>query len=1148
MKKLLFLIICCVLLSFSLAVSVYAYSGSPVNLTFSSSDVNARTKVPNGMSSASIPSFDVAGAPYRYSVVSGRFGKEASDEVFSYTGEQNGDFISVGGYTASNLIYSGFVIPSDINGLDGETVHLSFEMAREGFQYGGYIQIRPRHKDYTSGTNPYFSQGQIFNYNSASNKLMMFGEKINIDNILSKNWSKFDYVFYTKYTPEGTTDTYTAVDVYYNGTKVIDKKKLDADRSISGDQIMTGILRIEFVYSLAKVNGIYPRCTTYIDNVLCKVEESEPEITPVTLSHDSFTVDNLRRRMTNTDSSLTVSALLSGLPDTYDYAFSDASGRILPSDSSALTSRGNIIVKDKSTGNTIAYYYLEQEEFDEEAPVLDLSFSSSDINPTTKIPNGMVGGNVPLNGTENSPYSYGLESGVFGKTAADESFGFTTKWDSDTFVQVGNISAANLRYSCFNINPNITLENNDLIYLSLEVARDGFEQGLAAEVRPRHKDYTTGAMPYFSQGNFLNCTNANGIRVFGVFIDAGKLPMQNWNKFDYVFFPSYNDGTDVYTAVDVYFNNIKILNKLKLDADSKIDGDQLMNGLLQIRFMYSPVMYSQFMEAGMYPMSKTIIDNLKCGVVKRAPVIEPITLSHPLLYIDNERRIITDTELGITVEDLIGSLSSSYDYEAIGKNGDVRSSSDYAYPGYLRVLKKGTDEIIAIYSISAQTSTYLTSDVYTVIRDSINGYEGMSAQDVLDSATVSLRSTALMYNEDGTEADLTSPAKKGMYIRVTAIDNSYEDYVLNYEEQRAGEIIYMVDGMTSDGFSSDASVTATVTIDGYSESVSKDYTLSIAQYKDGRLVSIKNTKETVSGKISKTIELTADILPLPDTSVKIFLWDGFMGLKPIKSSCLIDDHLAGKVMVNFGDSITGQAMRTYDENIEKNTGIQAINLGIGGARMANIGSGEINCLSMAETIKAMTTPGYDWSAQNTYSANNNYDFIKEHIKKMQSVDISKADMVSIWFGTNDFNSGAPPDNSGNLYDTYSVGGALRYSIEKLLEANPDMKILVITPTYRDRQTKYSDNPYLSDEKNSDDFPNSKGIYMTAYVEKIKEVAQGYDNVKVIDMYTKSGIDRYNYNTYLWDGLHPGIRGAISPDNLGYRLVGSKLSDFIVRNF
>ena len=220
----------CLLLTMTVPLPAAAVTGSPINMEFSSAEVDD-TGLPNGMASAGIPKPGTAGTPYLYGVVDGLYGKEASDEVFYYSGEQNGSFVDMDGMTADVVRNGCFNIASNIGGVDDGIIHLSFEMARNGYEYGGYVELRPRHKD--SGTSyPYFDpQAQLWNNTNPTVGLTMFGQPVDAEGVKVKNWNKFDYVFFTKYSPDSGATVYTAVDAYYNGDKVIDKLKLDADKN-----------------------------------------------------------------------------------------------------------------------------------------------------------------------------------------------------------------------------------------------------------------------------------------------------------------------------------------------------------------------------------------------------------------------------------------------------------------------------------------------------------------------------------------------------------------------------------------------------------------------------------------------------------------------------------------------------------------------------------------------------------------------------------------------------------------------------------------------------------------------------------------------------------------------------------------------------
>lgn len=91
--------------------------------------------------------------------------------------------------------------------------------------------------------------------------------------------------------------------------------------------------------------------------------------------------------------------------------------------------------------------------------------------------------------------------------------------------------------------------------------------------------------------------------------------------------------------------------------------------------------------------------------------------------------------------------------------------------------------------------------------------------------------------------------------------------------------------------------------------------------------------------------------------------------------------------------------------------------------MANKTDTDIDVLSMAETMRALTTPDFDWSRQDAYAASSGQNAIVEHVKNMKNLDLSTLDYASIWFGTNDFTANVVLDNPDDPYDVTTFGGA-----------------------------------------------------------------------------------------------------------------------------
>lgn len=112
------------------------------------------------------------------------------------------------------------------------------------------------------------------------------------------------------------------------------------------------------------------------------------------------------------------------------------------------------------------------------------------------------------------------------------------------------------------------------------------------------------------------------------------------------------------------------------------------------------------------------------------------------------------------------------------------------------------------------------------------------------------------------------------------------------------------------------------------------------------------------------------------------------------------------------------------------------------------------------------------------------------------------------------------DDETNHWNTNTFGGALRYSIETLLNTYPHLQIYLCTPTWR----FWMDSSYTY-TIDSDTKTNSKGNTLIDFVNKTKEIGQEY-HLKVIDNYYNVGFNKNNRKQYFLekDGTHPNLAG------------------------
>ena len=232
--------------------------------------------------------------------------------------------------------------------------------------------------------------------------------------------------------------------------------------------------------------------------------------------------------------------------------------------------------------------------------------------------------------------------------------------------------------------------------------------------------------------------------------------------------------------------------------------------------------------------------------------------------------------------------------------------------------------------------------------------------------------------------------------------------------------------------------------------------------------------------------------------------------------------LAGKKIVNFGDSIFGNFRDTtsVSSNIADITGATVYNVGFGGCQMSDRSDNGWKAFSMCNLATAVASQ--DFTTQDDAIANPPTGmpaYFATHLATLKSIDFSTVDIVTIAYGTNDYTAGDSLDNSSNLKDISTFAGALRYSIETLLTAYPNLKIVIGTPIFR-LWLNGTTVEYTSDTRTyAGDFTL---IDMT---EKVKDVGEEY-HCQVIDAYNDFGVNQYNWERIFdsTDTTHPNAAG------------------------
>jgi lysophospholipase L1-like esterase len=232
----------------------------------------------------------------------------------------------------------------------------------------------------------------------------------------------------------------------------------------------------------------------------------------------------------------------------------------------------------------------------------------------------------------------------------------------------------------------------------------------------------------------------------------------------------------------------------------------------------------------------------------------------------------------------------------------------------------------------------------------------------------------------------------------------------------------------------------------------------------------------------------------------------------------LDNVLNGKTIVNFGDSIFGNRRPPLDIStyISEMTGATVYNCAFGGCRMSAHARNEFDAFSMYRLAYAIANSDFSiQDAVNIPSISDMPSYFIETRALLKSIDFSKVDIITIAYGTNDFDSNVQLEGSEN--NTFE--GALKYSVETLLNAFPNLQVYLLGQTYR---FWYSNESVVYD---SDSHENVNGDKLLDFVAKTKETANMM-HVPFIDNYN-IGVNQYNrlhyYNSN--DGVHQNEKGA-----------------------
>lgn len=239
----------------------------------------------------------------------------------------------------------------------------------------------------------------------------------------------------------------------------------------------------------------------------------------------------------------------------------------------------------------------------------------------------------------------------------------------------------------------------------------------------------------------------------------------------------------------------------------------------------------------------------------------------------------------------------------------------------------------------------------------------------------------------------------------------------------------------------------------------------------------------------------------------------------------------------LGDSIFGNNPKPYDipTLIQNVTGLKSANCGFGGTtarthhweRYAPLSFHNIaDCIASGD----FSTIDIDWAQYGDH-------VFKRAVDILKAIDYSKLKVLSVAFGTNDWNLATNTDkidNAENRLDVTTYKGALRHGIEAVLTAYPHILICLLSPLYRTWSNDSSDHKIVDDD--SDNRTNAHNVKLMDYVTAMKEVAEEY-HLPFFDNYSTMGINRITAPSILRDGTHLNYYA-------GVERVGGKIAEEI----
>lgn len=240
---------------------------------------------------------------------------------------------------------------------------------------------------------------------------------------------------------------------------------------------------------------------------------------------------------------------------------------------------------------------------------------------------------------------------------------------------------------------------------------------------------------------------------------------------------------------------------------------------------------------------------------------------------------------------------------------------------------------------------------------------------------------------------------------------------------------------------------------------------------------------------------------------------------------------AGRTAVVLGDSIVqGENSFDFCPLLAAATGMTVVNGGFGGCRMGehptDANRDALGFYKLADYIATGSWGAATAAAAALQVADGNA-LRPAHAAALAALSWSSVSYVIVMFGTNDFTGPVPLGSAGDMTGA-TFRGAINLGIQKIQTAYPAAKLIFCTLMWRARVNGgasggvYTPPGGVIDDSNL--VPNGVGDFLFEYADAIIERAAAHQ-IPVIDMHRNGGVNGFNWQTYMPDGLHPTANTA-----------------------